>query len=261
MPRVDAIGGSSAGIYIDNRPMVASLFRGIPVERFGEIKNLFLRIQDEMRVPVEVINDGDVTALAGAMSLEDTGVLGIAMGSSEAAGYVDPQGRILGWLNELAFAPVDYSSDAPKDEWSGDVGCGSQYFSQQCVFRLAPLAGIQIPPDRNDAEKLAYVQELLEDGHEGAHKIWQSMGIYLGYALAHYADFYDIKHVLILGRCTSGRGGGLILEGANRVLQGEFPQLAARLQVQLPDERSRRVGQSIAAASLPAIIQRKQENE
>src|SRR5512138_2251923 len=145
MERVDAIGGSSAGIYIDNRPMVASLFRSIPGERFAEIKDMFLRIQKELNVPLEVINDGDVTALAGAMSLEDTGILGIALGSSEATGYVDVNGRIMGWLKELAFAPIDYNPAGPMDEWSGDIGVGSQYFSQQCVFRLAPRAGIEIP--------------------------------------------------------------------------------------------------------------------
>ncbi len=251
MPRVDAVGGSSAGIFIDNRPMVASLFRSIPTERYPEIKNLFLRIRNEMDVPLEVINDGDVTALAGSMSLEDDAVLGIAMGSSQAAGYVDANGHVLGWLNELAFAPVDYSPAAPADEWSGDIGIGSQYFSQQCVFRLAPKAGIQIPGNITDAEKLKFVQEKLEAGHEGARNIWQSMGITLGYSLAHYADFYEIKHVLILGRCTSGSGGNLILNGANQVLQAVFPDLAARIHIQLPDERSRRVGQSIAAASLP----------
>ena len=254
MPRVDAIGGSSAGIYIDNRPMVASLFRGIPPDRFHEIHNLFLRIRSELGVPLEVINDGDVTALAGSMSLEDTGVLGIALGSSEASGYVDLEGHILGWLNEMAFAPIDYNPDGPLDEWSGDIGCGSQFFSQQCVFRLAPKAGIDIPSQLTDAEKLKFVQEKLEAGHAGAVKIWQSMGIYMGYGLAHYADFYQIKHVLILGRCTSGRGGELILEGANTVLKAEFPELAARIHIQLPDEKSRRVGQSIAAASLPAIV-------
>ncbi|MGW8249430.1 MAG: ROK family protein, partial [Anaerolineales bacterium] len=253
MPRLDAIGGSSAGIYIDNRPMVASLFRGVPRERYHEVRDLFLRLRAEMGVPLEVINDGDVTALAGSMSLEDNGVLGIAMGSSEAAGYVDMNGHVLGWLNELAFAPIDYSPHAPVDEWSGDTGCGSSYFSQQCVFRLAPAAGIEIPPDKLDAGKLKFVQDLLEGGHAGAVKIWQSMGVYLGYALAHYADFYEIKHVLILGRCTSGLGGELILEWAQKVLWAEFPELAARIQVQLPDERSRRVGQSIAAASLPSI--------
>jgi predicted NBD/HSP70 family sugar kinase len=258
MPRVDAVGGSSAGIFIDNRPMVASLFRGIPKERFHEIHNLFLRIRQEMGVPLEVINDGDVTALAGSMSLEDTGVLGIAMGSSEAAGYVDLQGHILGWLSELAFAPIDYNPQAPADEWSGDAGVGSQYFSQQCVFRLAPRAGIQIPAGLTDADRLKVVQEKLEAGHEGAVKIWQSMGVYLGYGLAHYADFYEVKHVLLLGRCTSGRGGSLILDGANAVMQAEFPELAARLHIQLPDEKSRRVGQSIAAASLP-VIPSKQE--
>jgi predicted NBD/HSP70 family sugar kinase len=254
MPRVDAIGGSSAGIYINNRPMVASLYRGIPKERFDEIKNLFLRIRDEQGVPLEVINDGDVTALAGSMSLEDNGVLGIAMGSSEATGYVDLNGNVMGWLNELAFAPVDYSSTAPVEEWSGDKGCGALYFSQQCVFRLAPKAGIEIPEGITDAEKLKFVQEKLEAGHEGARQIWESMGIFLGYTLAHYADFYDIRHVLILGRCTSGRGGDLMLEGAAQVLQAEFPKLAERIHVRLPDENSRRVGQSIAAASLPALV-------
>ena len=255
LPRVDAIGGSSAGIYINNRPMIASLFRGIPKERFGQVKHLFLRIRDEWQVPLEVINDGDVTALAGAMSLEDNGVLGIALGSSEAAGYVSLNGNIMGWLNELAFAPVDYNPDAPVDEWSGDRGCGALYFSQQCVFRLAPKAGIEIPRDMTDADKLKFVQEKLEAGHPGAVQIWQSMGYYMGYAVAHYADFYDLKHVLILGRCTSGSGGQLILDNANQVLRSEFPELA-HVHIQLPDEKSRRVGQSIAAASLPEIQKR-----
>jgi predicted NBD/HSP70 family sugar kinase len=253
MSQVDAIGGSSAGIYIDNRPMVASLFREIPTERFDEIKNLFLRIRSEIGVPLEIINDGDVTALAGSMSLEDNGILGIAMGSSEAAGYVDMNGHITGWLNELAFAPIDYSPSAPVEEWSGDIGCGASYFSQQCVFRLAPKAGIEIPSGLTDADRLKYVQEKLEAGHEGALKIWQSIGVYLGYGLAHYADFYDIKHVLILGRCTSGCGGDLILDRAKEVLRVEFPELSERIHIQLPDEKSRRVGQSIAAASLPVV--------
>jgi predicted NBD/HSP70 family sugar kinase len=253
MPRLDAIGGSSAGVYVDNRVRVASLFRGIPKEQYDEVRNLFLRIGGEMGVPLEIINDGDVTALAGSMSLEDNGVLGIAMGSSEAAGYVNREGNITGWLNELAFAPVDYSPEAPVEEWSGDRGCGALYFSQQCVFRLAREAGISVPGDVTPAQKLTFVQERLEARHEGATEIWQSMGYYLGYAIAHYADFYELKHVLILGRCTSGAGGQLILDGARDVLESEFPELAARITIQLPDEKSRRVGQAIAAASLPAI--------
>jgi predicted NBD/HSP70 family sugar kinase len=257
LPRVDAIGGSSAGIYIHNRPMVASLFRKIPPDRYGEVKTIFSRIREEMEVPLEIINDGDVTALAGSMSLGDNGILGIAMGSSEAAGYVDTNGHILGWLNELAFAPIDYSPQAPTDEWSGDRGCGASYFSQQSVFRLAPLTGITIPQDLTDADRLKYVQEKLEANHDGAIKIWQTMGVYLGYGVAHYADFYDIKHVLILGRCTSGIGGDLILEGAKKVLETEFPDLDQKIHIRLPDEKSRRVGQSIAAASLPALDRHK----
>lgn len=253
MPRVDAIGGSSAGVYVDNQPRVASLFRGVPEERYDEVRNLFLRIRDELGVPLEIVNDGEVTALAGSMSLDDNGILGIALGSSEAAGYVTMNGNITGWLNELAFAPVDYGPEAPVDEWSGDRGCGALYFSQQCVFRLAPRAGIQIPEDGSNAEKLRFVQDKLEAGHRGAARIWQSMGYYMGYAIAHYADFYELKHVLILGRCTSGSGGTMILQGANEVLASEFPALAARVNIQLPDEKSRRVGQSIAAASLPAL--------
>ena len=255
LPRLDAIGGSSAGIFVDNRPMVASLFRGVPAERYGEIRAMFLRLQDEFGVPLEVINDGDVTAMAGAMSLEDDGVLGIALGSSEAAGYVDLHGSITGWLNELAFVPVDYSPAAPADEWSGDAGVGSQYFSQQCVFRLAPLVGIDLPEGATKAEKLKHVQGCLEAGHAGARQIWESIGVYLGYGLAHYASFYDLRHILILGRVTSGRGGDLILDGAKAVLEAEFPEIAAAINIQLPDEKSRRVGQSIAAASLPPLRQ------
>jgi predicted NBD/HSP70 family sugar kinase len=253
MPRLDAIGGSSAGVYVDNRPMVASLYRGIPEERFDEIRSMFLRIREQFGVPLEVVNDGEVTALAGSISLGENRILGIAMGSSEAAGYVNAEGNITGWLNELAFAPVDYSPDAPVDEWSGDRGIGALYFSQQCVFRLAPRAGIELPRGVTLAAKLKAAQEWLEAGHQGAVQIWQTMGIYLGYALAHYATFYPLRHVLILGRCTSGSGGPLILDGAKQILADEFPELATAINLQLPDEKSRRVGQSIAAASLPAL--------
>ena len=253
LPRVDAIGGSAAGVYINNHAMIASLFRGVPKERFDEVRTLFLRLRDAFGVPFEIVNDGEVTALAGSMSLEDNAVLGLALGSSEAGGYVTPEGNITGWLNELAFAPVDYSPDAPADEWSEDRGVGALYFSQQCVFRLAPEAGIELPQDGTDADRLKCAQELLENGDERAENIWKTMGIYLGYGIAHYADFYELKHVLILGRCTSGRGGSFLLDGAKTVLNDSFPDVAKQVELHLPDEKIRRVGQSIAAASLPAI--------
>ncbi len=255
MPRVDAIGGSSAGVYVNNKPMIASLFRGISQDDYHVVREMFINIGKEMGVPLDIVNDGDVTALAGAMSLEEDGVLGVAMGSSEAVGYVNPDGNITGWLNELAFAPVDYNTDAACCEWSKDFGVGALYFSQQCVFHLSSRAGIELPEcdGVTDAARLKHVQGYLEDGHEGVTDIWRSMGIYLGYSLAHYADFYDINHVLILGRCTSGTGGDIILNGAMELLGREFPELADKIKVQLPDEKSRRVGQSIAAASLPQL--------
>lgn len=254
MPRVDAIGVSAAGIYIDNRVRVASLFRGVPKDRFdAEVADLFLRIRDAWGVPLEVANDGDVTALAGSMNLNANGVLGIALGSSEAGGYVTMDGNITGWLNELAFVPVDFNPKAPVDEWSGDVGCGVQYFSQEAVIRLAPKAGIQLDPNLTPAEKLKVVQDMHADGDERARLIFETIGVYMGYGIAYYADLYDINYVLILGRVTSGEGGHIILERAQEVLKAEFPDLAAKINLVLPDEMARRVGQAVAAASLPAI--------
>jgi predicted NBD/HSP70 family sugar kinase len=252
LPRLDAIGGSSAGVIVENRVMVASIFRGVPERDYPKARDVFLRLRDEYGVPFEVANDGDVTALAGAMSLDEGRVLGIAMGSSEAAGYVDAGGNITGWLNELAFAPIDYSPTAPEDEWSKDIGCGVQYLTQQAVFRLAAKVGIDLSESEVLADKLEIAQEALDQGHSGARQVWETIGVYFGYAIAHYASFYDIGHVLVLGRVTSADGGPIIVENAVRVLNTEFPELAGRINVSLPDEKSRRVGQAVAAASLPA---------
>ncbi len=253
LPRVDAIGGSAAGIYIDNRPRMASLFRGVPRERWDDgIANLFIRLKAEWGgVPFDVVNDGEVTALAGAMSLSDGAVLGIAMGSSEAGGYVTPSGEITTWLNELAFCPVDYDPNGPIDEWSGDRGCGALYFSQQAVFRLAPVAGIELDDSLGLADRLRSVQDHLIAGDERALKIWETIGIYTGYGIAHYASFYELRHALILGRVTSFDGGNIIIAKAQEVLKREFPDLAEKIALHLPDESSRRIGQAVAAASLP----------
>ena len=256
MPRVDAIGVSSAGVYIDNKIMVASLFLKVSKEDFEKrVKTMYIDIAKEFGdVPLEVANDGDVTALAGAMSLNDNGVLGVAMGTSEAAGYVDAEGNITGWLNEFAFAPVDFNKDAMVDEWSGDYGCGVKYFSQDGVIKLASAANIELDEGLSPAEKLKVVQALMEQGDERAAAIYDTIGIYFGYAIAYYSLFYDIKHVLIMGRVTSGKGGEIILDKANKVIAEEFPELAEKCQLHIPDEKSRRVGQSVAAASLPEII-------
>lgn len=253
LPRVDAIGGSSAGVIVDNKIMVASLFRAVPMEKFPAAKNIFLQLRDEWQVPLEAANDGDVTALAGAMSLKANGMLGIAMGSSEAAGYLDPKGCMTGWLSELAFAPVDYNPEAAVDEWSGDRGVGALYFSQQAVNKLLPAAKIDLPAGMGLPEQLKEVQHLMAKGDPRAQRIYETIGVYLGYAIPHYADFYDFQHMLILGRVTTGRGGDIVLDKAREVLRAEFPELMEKIRLHVPDEKSRRVGQAVAAASLPMI--------
>ncbi|MCH7825470.1 MAG: ROK family protein [Acidobacteria bacterium] len=254
MPRVDAIGGSAAGIYIDDRVRVASLFRSVPESRFAaEVEPMFARLGEEWGVPIRVINDGDVAALAGAMALGRGGILGIAMGSSEAAGYLDHDCQLTGWLNELGFAPVDGGADAPVEEWSGDRGVGTSYFSQQAIERLAHAAGIELAPDLGLAEKLVIVQELAEDGDQRAGRVFETVGAYLGHAVPWYRVFYDFDTVLILGRVTSGVGGELLVREARRVLEDDYPELADRVVLRLPDETTRRVGQAVAAASLPML--------
>jgi predicted NBD/HSP70 family sugar kinase len=254
LPRLDAVGGSAAGVYINNRVRVASLYRGVPPRAFEErIAPLFLRVRDELGVPLEVVNDGEVTALAGSMSLGSNPVLGIALGSSQAGGYVTAQGNITGWLNELAFVPVDYRADAPVDEWSGDSGCGVQYFSQVAAHRIASGAGMAFEPGLGLPERLQVLQQKMQAGDPLAARVYETLGCYLGYGVAHYAEFYDLKHILILGRVTTGPGGEILLHKAEEVLRADFPPIAERVSIRLPDEASRRVGQSIAAASLPAI--------
>ncbi len=255
MPRVDAVGVSSAGVYIDNRTMNASLFLKVPKDEFNrKVKDIYIRAAKEIGdVPLVVANDGDVTALAGAMSLDDNNVLGIAMGTSEAVGYVDKNGCVTGWLNELAFMPVDANPEAMADEWSGDIGCGVKYFSQDGVIKLAPRAGIELDEALSPAEKLKVVQGLMENGDERAAKVYESIGVYLAHALALYYDFYEFKHVLLLGRVMSGKGGDLVLSTCKAVLADEYPEIAGDIFPSLPDEKFRRVGQSAAAASLPEI--------
>jgi predicted NBD/HSP70 family sugar kinase len=187
------------------------------------------------------------------MALNDNAVLGIAMGSSLAAGFVTPQGTITTWLNELAFVPVDYRENAPVDEWSGDAGVGAQYFSQQAVGRLLEPAGIDLPSEMPLPVKLEHVQEMVAAGDERARKIYETIGVFFGYNIANYADFYDVRNLLVLGRVLSGIGGDLILTVATQVLREEFPEVHERIRFHIPDEKEKRHGQAIAAASLPRI--------
>ena len=254
MPRVDAIGVSSAGVFVGNAPMISSIFYCVPRERWDEVKTVFDRAAAEIGdVPIVVANDGDVSALAGAMGMDVGSIMGLAMGTSEAVGYVDKDKNVLGWINELAFAPVDLNGDAMQDEWSTDFGVGCKYFSQDAVNKLAPRAGIELSESLTPAEKLKVVQGLMEQDDPRAQAVFRDIGIYLAYTVVQYCHFYDIRYLMLLGRVMSGKGGDLILSTCNAVLKDEFPEIASKVNVLLPDEKTRRVGQSAAAASLPEL--------
>ena len=254
MPRVDAIGVSSAGTFIGNAPMISSIFYKVPRDRWDEVKTCFDRAAAEIGdVPIVVANDGDVSALAGAMGLNKGNIMGLAMGTSEAVGYVDADMNVLGWITELAFAPVDLNEGAMQDEWSGDFGVGCKYFSQDAVIKLAPRAGIELDPALSPAEKLKVVQKLMAEDDPRAADIYHDIGVYLANAVVLYSHFYDIEHLMLMGRVMSGKGGDIILDVCQKVLRDEHPALAAHCEVMLPDEKTRRVGQSVAAASLPEL--------
>ena len=254
MPRVDAIGVSSAGVFIGNAPMVSSIFYKVPRSKWDFVKTVFDRAAAEIgpNIPILVANDGDVSALAGAIGLGKGNLMGLAMGTSEAVGYVDENQNVLGWINELAFAPVDLQEGAMQDEWSTDFGVGCKYFSQDAVIKLAPWAGIEIPEDLSLAEKLKFVQKRMEADDPRAVAIFETIGAYLAYTIVLYSQFYDLEYMMLLGRVMSGKGGDTILRVCKEILAEEYPDLAAKCAVTLPDEKMRRVGQSVAAASLPA---------
>ena len=254
MPRVDGIGVSSAGVFVGNAPMISSIFYCVPRDRWEEVKTVFDRAAAEIGdVPIVVANDGDVSALAGAMGMNCGNIMGLAMGTSEAVGYVDKDKNVLGWISELAFAPVDLSEDAMQDEWSTDFGVGCKYFSQDAVIKLAPRAGIELDPTLTPAEKLKVVQKLMEADDPRAQAVFKDIGTYLAYTVVLYNKFYDIQHLMLLGRVMSGKGGDTILATCQNVLKNEFPAMYEKCEVMLPDENTRRVGQSAAAASLPDI--------
>ena len=254
MPRVDAIGVSSAGDYIDNEPRVASLFIKVPRENWDRVKTIYTRAAAAIgNVPLVVANDGDVSALAGAIGLDAGKLMGLAMGTSEAVGYVDADKNVLGWINELAFAPVDLQAGAMQDEWSTDYGVGCKYFSQDAVIKLCPAAGIELPEELSLAEKLKFVQKLMEADDPRAQAIFETIGAYFAYTMVLYSQFYDLDYMMLMGRVMSGKGGDTILKVCNDILAEEYPALAAKCKVTLPDEKMRRVGQAVAAASLPKI--------
>ena len=259
LPRVDAIGGSTAGTLVGQKMGIASLFRGVKThspEKFETAQNMFFRIEKDWGVPFAIYNDGDVTALAGMITMGKKGILGVAMGSSEAVGYVDMKGRMTGRISELAFAPVDFNPNAPKCEWSGDAGVGAMAFSQQAVNWLAQKYGFKFPKAMKLPERLKVVQAAMEKGDEKALKVYIQIGRFLAHAIPWYNEFYDYENMMILGRVTSGLGGSIILESAKAMLKDVYPEWAEKIDIFMPDEKARRLGQSVAAAQIPVIKKR-----
>ncbi|MBE6381958.1 MAG: ROK family protein [Lentisphaerae bacterium] len=259
LPRVDAIGGSTAGTLVGQKMGIASLFRAVKEQnpsKFETAQNMFFRIEKDWGVPFAIYNDGDVTALAGMITMGKKGILGVAMGSSEAVGYVDPDGAMTGRISELAFAPVDFNPNAPKDEWSGDAGVGAMAFSQQAVNWLAEKYGFKFPKAMKLPERLKVVQAAMEKGDEKALKVYIQIGRFLAHAIPWYNEFYDYENMMILGRVTSGLGGSVILETAKAMLKDIYPAHAERIDIFMPDEKARRLGQSVAAAQIPVIAKK-----
>ncbi|MEI9973018.1 MAG: hypothetical protein WDO73_13750 [Ignavibacteriota bacterium] len=57
LPRVDAVGGSAAGVYVNNEVRVGSLYRGVSREVFdSRVRRLFFDLQTKWNgVPFEVV--------------------------------------------------------------------------------------------------------------------------------------------------------------------------------------------------------------
>ena len=161
---------------------------------------------------------------------------------------MDKAGNVTGWFNELAFTPIDVQPDAARDDWSGDVGCGVKYLSQEGAVKLAAMAGLEMP-EGGAADKFSSLRRRMDGGDKSVEVVYRDLGVYLGHALALYTKFYDMNCALVMGGVAGGTGGDIILSTARQVLADEYPDCT--FSVQAPDERVRQIGQSAAAASLP----------
>merc|ERR1712050_641551 len=273
LPKVDAIGGSATGtVSGDNEATWCDIFPNVPADVYKEkVVDIFKRISKEVAgdVPLKVINDGEVTALAAVQKIKHGNVMGISMGSSEGAGYANTDGNLLGWINELCYLRLDLNPKAPTDPWTkgAHTGISHLYLGQRGATKLAKKAGVDVDekhtfphPDmctirhENHAQVLKKIQEAMKDPEkkEKVKELYETVGVYLGYALAQYSEFYKIDHVMILGRVSKGDGGDIMLDTAKKVLKEEFPEFA-NIEFHTADDHFKAVGQCIAAAALPTL--------
>merc|ERR1712070_730237 len=273
LPKIDAIGGSATGTVSGaNEATWCDIFPNVPPDVYKEkVVDIFVRIAKELAgdVPLKVINDGEVTALAAVQKIKAGNVLGVSMGSSEGAGYANADGNLMGWINELCYVRLDLNPMAPRDPWSkgAHTGLSHMYLGQRGATKLAAKAGIEGKEEllyphpemctirhENHAQCLKLIQKAMTDpaSEPQCRKLYETVGVYLGYGLAQYMEFYDIDHIMILGRVSKGTGGDIMLDTAKKVLQEEFPEFA-NIQFHTADDHFKAVGQCIAAAALPEL--------
>merc|ERR1711871_24376 len=273
LPQVDAVGGSATGtVSAANEATWCDIFPNVPPDVYkDQVRDIFIRIAQEIAgdVPLKVINDGEVTALAAYQKIKAGNIMGISMGSSEGGGYANADGNLMGWINELCYLRLDLNPDAPTDPWTkgNHTGISHMYLGQRAPTRLAVKTGIELPesyqyphPDmctikhETHAQCLKLVQAGLKDpAHtEKVKELYETVGVYLGYALAQYCEFYAIDHVMILGRVSKGDGGDIMLATAKKVLETEFPEYAG-MEFHTADDHFKADGKCIAAAALPEI--------
>merc|ERR1719215_955454 len=270
LPQIDAIGGSATGTVSGaNEATWCDIFPNVPPDVYKEkVFDIFVRIAKELAgdVPLKVINDGEVTALAAVQKISKGNVMGISMGSSEGGGYANADGNLMGWINELCYIKLDMNPKAPTDPWTKGAhrGISHMYLGQRGATKNAHKI-CEVPenykyphPDmctikhEDHAQCLKLVQKAMVDNPEKASDLHKTCGVYLGYGLAQYCEHYCIDHVMILGRVSKGAGGDLMLKTASEVLEAEFPDLP-KIQFHTADDHFKAVGQCIAAAALPTI--------
>jgi len=270
---IQAVGGSATGTVSGaNEATWCDIFPNVPPDVYkAKVVDIFIRIAKEVAgdVPLKVINDGEVTALAAVQKIGKGNILGISMGSSEGGGYADMDGNLNGWINEMCYMKLDMNPEAPTDPWTKGChrGISHMYLGQRGATKLARKAGVEVPdnyayphPDmctikhETHAQCLKLIQKAMDDPAQEAEvrKLYETVGVYLGYGLAQYCEFYKIDHVMILGRVSKGKGGDLMLEVAKKVLMTEFPQFG-HIQFHTADDHFKAVGQCIAAAALPTL--------
>lgn len=267
---IQAVGGSATGtVSANNEATWCDIFPNVPPDVYKEkVVDIFKRIVKEVAgdVPLKVINDGEVTALAAVQKIQKGNVMGISMGSSEGGGYANADGDLMGWINELCYMKLDMNPRAPTDPWTKGAhkGISHMYLGQRGATKNAykicdvpenykyPHPDMCTIKHEDHAQCLKLIQAAMKSDPDNASDLYRTCGVYLGYALAQYQEYYTIEHVMILGRVSKGDGGDLMLKTASEVLEAEFPDLP-KITFHTADDHFKAVGQCIAAAALPVI--------